>query len=88
MVERWFGHITDKAVRSGTFASVADLERAIEEFLQAWNKNPKPFVWTASIESIMEKVQRAGRTLEGIKPGCTKPRGRKQKEPVISATQH
>ena len=88
MVERWFGHITDKAVRSGTFASVADLERAIEEFLQAWNKNPKPFVWTASIESIMEKVQRAGRTLEDIKPGCTKPRSRKQKEPVISATQH
>src|SRR5881409_497461 len=55
MVERWFGELTSKRVRRGSFCSVKDLQNAIMEFLAAWNENPKPFVWTATVESILEK---------------------------------
>ncbi len=90
LVERWFGELTAKAVRRGSFASVADLQSAIAGFLEAWNENPKPFVWTATIESIQAKLARCRQTLEQIKPGCTAPRTRKKKakSPVISRTPH
>jgi transposase len=55
LVERWFGELTRKRIRRGAFASVADLQHAIEEFLNAWNDKPKPFAWTATIESILER---------------------------------
>src|SRR3989442_1181131 len=54
-VERWFGELTQKAVRRGAFVSVADLEEAIEQFLQAWNEQPRPFVWTATVETSWRK---------------------------------
>jgi hypothetical protein len=73
LIERWFGELTSKRIRRGSFFSVADLEKAIEEFLAAWNKNPKPFVWTATVESIQEKLSRWRQTLEQIKPGFTLP---------------
>jgi transposase len=88
LVERWFAELTNKAVRRGSFASVEDLELAIEQFLAAWNKNPKPFVWTASVESITARLARCRQTLEQIKPGCTAPRSRKHKAPVIFRTEH
>jgi len=47
MVERFFRDLTDKCVRRGVFHSVADLERAIEEYIQAHNESPAPFIWTA-----------------------------------------
>jgi transposase len=80
LVERWFGVLDDKAIRRGVFRSVEDLEAAIEAFLTAWNKDPKPFVWTATVESITEKLTRCRRTLESIQPGCTSPRTRKKKK--------
>jgi hypothetical protein len=52
LVERWFGVPDDKAIRRGVFRSVEDLKAAIEAVLAAWNKDPKPFVWTAAVESI------------------------------------
>ncbi|MGH2734162.1 MAG: IS630 family transposase [Actinomycetota bacterium] len=58
LVERWFRELTGKAIRRGVFPSVPDLIAAIEDYLQAHNDNPKPFVWTASAESILEKVKR------------------------------
>ena len=82
LVERWFGHLDQKAIRRGVFLSVADLQGAIEAFLRAWNQNPKPFVWTATVESIQKKLNRCRQTLEQIQPGCTKPKTRKRK--VIS----
>jgi transposase/transcriptional regulator with XRE-family HTH domain len=90
LVERWFGELTAKAVRCGSFASVADLQAAIAGFLKVWNENPKPFVWTATLESIQAKLARCRQTLEQIKPGCTAPRTRKKKtkSPVISRTPH
>ena len=58
MVERWFREITDKAIRRGVFTSVPDLIAAIEAYLNAHNTNPKPFVWTATAEDILAKVER------------------------------
>jgi transposase len=79
LVERWFGELTGKRIRRGTFVSVADLVAAIEEYLLAWNANPQPFIWTATVESIMDKLARCKQTLEKIQPGCTLPRSRKTK---------
>ena len=57
LVERWFRELTEKAIRRGTFVSVSDLEAAIESFLTNYNEDAKPFVWTASVESILAKLQ-------------------------------
>jgi transposase len=80
LVERWFGELTQKAVRRGAFASVPDLVQAIELFLAAWNENPRPFVWTAKLEEILQKIERARAKLESIQPGSTQPRRRQKRE--------
>jgi len=80
LVERWFGELTGKRIRRGAFLSVNDLVVAIDEYMQAWNTNPKPFVWTATVESIMTKLSRCKQTLEKIQPGCTLPRPRKTRK--------
>jgi transposase len=79
LVERWFGELTGKRIRRGAFVSVDDLKKAIDEFLATWNTAPKPFVWTATVASIVQKLNRCRQTLETIKPGCTQPRMRKKK---------
>jgi transposase len=66
LVERWFRELTDKAIRRGVFHSVPDLIIAIEDYLEAHNDDPKPFVWTASIDSILEKVGRCKAVLETV----------------------
>jgi hypothetical protein len=58
LVERWFRELTDKAIRRGTFVSVPDLIASIEKYLQNHNAEPKPFVWTASADSILAKLQK------------------------------
>jgi transposase len=58
LVERWFRELTEKQIRRGVFHSVTDLKKAIRGFLGVNNREPKPFVWTASVESILEKVSR------------------------------
>jgi len=80
LIERWFGELSEKAIRRGAFASVDDLKACIDSFLAAWNNDPKPFVWTATVDSIVEKLSRCRRTLEQIQPGCTSPRARKRKK--------
>lgn len=57
-VERWFGLITDKMIRRGTFHSVEELERAIYKWLASWNDTPKAFVWKATADVILDKVRR------------------------------
>ena len=76
-VERWFGERTQKAIRRRSFVSVADLQLAIRKFMEAWNDEPKPFVWTASVAAIIEKAERARRTMDGVKPGWAKRKIRK-----------
>jgi transposase len=58
MVERFFSEITTKRIRRGSFLSVAALERAIEEYLEYRNQNPKPFVWTATADDILMSLGR------------------------------
>ena len=79
-VERWFAELDQKAIRRGSFVSVADLKKAITEFLEQWNESPKPFVWTASVERIMEKVNKARAKLEEIKPGWAKKKRRAKRK--------
>ena len=59
LVERFFGLITDKAIRRGVFSSVEELEDKLMQFISKHNTDPVPFVWTKSVEIILEKVARA-----------------------------
>ena len=65
-VERWFRDLTEKNLRRGIFASVPDLIASIEAYLKAHNADPKPYVWTATAESILAKVQRARTKLQQV----------------------
>jgi transposase len=77
LIERWFGELTGKRVRRGSFANVEELQQAITEFLAAWNEHPKPFVWRATVQKIQETLARCRQTLEQIQPGSTQPRRRR-----------
>jgi hypothetical protein len=66
LVERWFRELTDKAPRRGSFNAVPDLVTAIEDYLAAHNDNPKPFKWTATVDSILEKVRRGRVALQEV----------------------
>jgi transposase len=66
LVERSFRDLTVKAIRRGVFASVPDLIAAIDTYLQANNDDPTPLVWTASAQSILDKVRRGRDTLTPI----------------------
>jgi transposase len=78
LIERWFAALTNKPIRRDSFFSVGELTTAINQFLAAWNRNPKPFVWTATVDSIVAKLARCRQTLEQIQPGCTAPKRRKR----------
>jgi transposase len=57
-VERWFAEITEKRIRRGSFSSVSNLEKSIQEYLRSNNDQPRPFVWTADADLILGKIQR------------------------------
>ena len=66
-VERWFGLLTEKLLRRGVHKSVRQLEKDILAWVDTWNEDPKPFIWTKSAEEILESL---GRLLRRIKdPG-------------------
>ena len=62
-VERFFRSITVDRLRRGVFHSVAELKKAIDGYLNSYNKNPKPFVWMAQSSDILQKVIRAKQSL-------------------------
>jgi putative transposase len=64
-VERWFALITERAIRRGSFSSVKQLIARIEQFVAAYNKNTAPFTWTATADSILEKIQRLCTRISG-----------------------
>jgi transposase len=66
LVERWFSSITNQRIRRGTFHSVAELEAAIMDYIKHNNADPKPFVWTASVDAIVQKVNRGKAMLETL----------------------
>ena len=57
-VERWFALLTEKQIKRGSHTSVKQLEQAIQKFLDAHNKNPKPFVWTKGADPILNSIAR------------------------------
>lgn len=63
MVERFFRSISTDRLERGVFRSVPELIAAIEEYIALHNQNPKPFVWTAKANDILQKVIRANRKL-------------------------
>jgi transposase len=63
LVERWFRELTEKNIRRGSFPSVPDLISSIEDYLRVTNDAPKPLIWTATADSILEKVRRGRVTL-------------------------
>jgi transposase len=58
-VERWFAKITQQRIRRGTFTAVKHLEAAILDYIQTNNRNPRPFVWTATADMIFAKITNA-----------------------------
>ena len=85
LVERWFGELTSKRIRRDSFQSVDDLIAAIEEFLAVWNENPNPFVWTATVDSIVATLARCRQTLEKSQPRCTRVRTTKRHKKRLSS---
>lgn len=59
IVERFFRDLTTRRIRRGSFTSVDELTKAIHDYIDEHNKNPKPFIWTAEADKIIEKVGRA-----------------------------
>ena len=55
-VERWFAKITEQRIRRGVFKSLDELIRAIDDYIAEHNQAPKPFVWTASADLILNRV--------------------------------
>lgn len=66
LVERWFGEITRKRIRRGSFQSEQELILAIEDYIKENNLHPKPFVWTKSAEEIILKVNRGKAILKTL----------------------
>ena len=58
LVERLFAEITERCVRRGSHTAVRALEQAMLGYLDNRNEDPKPFVWTASADLILGKVER------------------------------
>jgi transposase len=66
-VERWFGYLTDQMLRRGVHKSVQALEADNRTWIDSWNENPKPFIWTKTAEEILESL---ARYLEKISPAA------------------
>lgn len=64
-VERWFGLITQRAIRRGSFRSVKELVAKIDSFVQHYNRSRHPFVWTATADSILAKIKRLCSSISG-----------------------
>ena len=67
-VERFIAEITNKRLRRGVFRSVPQLERAIRDYVDAHNAEPKPFVWTADADLILRRGEAVCK--ETSDPGC------------------
>jgi len=66
-VEIWFNIITQKAIRRGTFRSVKDLKDKIQLFVDNYNPSSKPFMWTATADSILAKIERLCQRISGTR---------------------
>jgi transposase len=58
LVERWFGELTSKLLKRGTHRSVRELNTDIRTWIQTWNQNPRPYVWTKTADQILDSIRR------------------------------
>jgi len=58
LVERWFGELTTKLLRRGQHRSVRQLNTEIRQWIDDWNENPRPYVWTKTAEQILDSIKR------------------------------
>jgi transposase len=58
LVERWFGELTTKKLRRGTHRSVRELNADIRAWINSWNDNPRPYVWTKTADQILDNIAR------------------------------
>src|SRR3954465_10937939 len=65
-VEGFFAKLTKRRLKRGVFGSVVELQAAINRYLRGTNGKPKPFVWTADPDRILEKVSRGHQALDAI----------------------
>ena len=64
-MERWFGLITQQTIRRGSFRSVRELIRKIDGFVTHYNASSRPFIWTATADSILDKLYRLTKVING-----------------------
>jgi putative transposase len=64
-VERWFGRITHQAIRRGSFRSVKELIQRIDSYVAHYNLYARPFMWTATADSILAKIERISKVISG-----------------------
>ena len=65
LVERFLPTLTQKQIRRGVLTSIPQLERCLREYLHSYNEDPRPLVWTKSVEEILEKVRCGQAALSG-----------------------
>ena len=65
-VEGFFAKLTKQRLKRGVFKGIVDLQAAISRYLAETNENPKPFVWTADPDEIIEKVRHGKQALESV----------------------
>ena len=66
LVERWFREITDKRIRRGSFKNVQMLVTSIQQYIDTHNQNPRVFIWSASVESILAKIAKCKEALDAL----------------------
>jgi transposase len=65
-VEGFFSQLTTKRLKRSAFRSILELHRAVDDYLTQHNADPKPFVWTKPVDTILDKVSRAKQMLESL----------------------
>ena len=63
LVERFFSELTQRQLKRLAVHSVGQLVHAITAYIDDRNRAPKPFVWTATVQNILAKINRANTTL-------------------------
>ena len=58
LVESWFSKLTQQRLRRGVFRSVDELVAAIDDYLSHYNADPRPFVWSTTVDTILDKVKK------------------------------
>ena len=67
MIERFFRDLSQNRLKRGVFRDIEELVVAVETYIERHNRKPKPFIWTASANDILQKVTRARKVLDNTR---------------------